>query len=111
MFMAPTPLLASQSGSWVQDWVQVARRFAPSVLVSCAGSTMVLTATNQEVARSSRAGRTISLREMVCHSTSQSRRSSRAARTERVRVVLGAPSFTLANSCVSFGWQATRRLA
>src|SRR5437899_3236259 len=41
---------------WVQDWVQVAGFSRPSRAVSCAGSTIVLTATNQEVAGSSPAG-------------------------------------------------------
>jgi hypothetical protein len=41
----------------VQDWVQVATLETASRLVSCAGSTNVLTATNQEVASSSLAGR------------------------------------------------------
>ena len=35
---------------WVQDWVQVATLETGSSFVSCAGSTNVLTATNQEVA-------------------------------------------------------------
>jgi len=47
---------------------------------------------NQEVARSSRAGRTTFLRKVACHSTSRSRRVSPSARRERARVVLGAPN-------------------
>ena len=43
--------------NWVQDWVQVATLETGSRLVSCAGSTKGLTATNQEVAGSSPAGR------------------------------------------------------
>ena len=43
---------------WVQKWVQVADCRERSRAVSCAGSTNVLTATNQEVAGSSPAGPT-----------------------------------------------------
>ena len=50
--------------SWVQDWVQVAAVSRSLLLVSCAGSTKALTATNQEVAGSSPAGRTSFLRKI-----------------------------------------------
>ena len=50
--------------NWVQDWVQVATLETGSRLVSCAGSTKGLTATNQEVAGSSPAGRAKSLRKI-----------------------------------------------
>src|SRR5437763_921742 len=46
----------------VQDWVQVAGPFGGSGAIGCAGSTKVLTATNQEVAGSSPAGRANCLR-------------------------------------------------
>ena len=47
---------AIHDGIWVQSWVQVADRPTSFKVVSCAGSTNVLTATNQEVASSSPAG-------------------------------------------------------
>jgi hypothetical protein len=42
--------------AWVRDWVQVAGCVESFGVVSCAGSTKALTATNQEVAGSSPAG-------------------------------------------------------
>jgi hypothetical protein len=68
-------------GDWVQDGVQVATPEPGSRLVSCAGSTKRLTATNQEVAGSSPAGRANSL--IIYNLTSRAKQTERLVRFAR----------------------------
>ena len=89
---------------WVQDWVQVAAVRGVSRAVSCAGSTNVLTATNQEVAGSSPAGPTNSFILSNLHCWADAMPRSGKTRRSQVRILLGPPL----DSLYGLGFAATR---